>query len=35
MIADQLKDPAKLIGALAAVASIAFLLGRLSRGRRS
>jgi carbon monoxide dehydrogenase subunit G len=35
MIADQLKDPAKLVGALAAVASIAFLLGRLSRGRRS
>ncbi|TXN31252.1 SRPBCC family protein [Lacisediminihabitans profunda] len=35
MIADQLKDPAKLIGVLAAVASIAFFLGRLSRGRRS
>lgn len=35
MIADQLKDPARLIGAFAAVASIAFLLGRLSRGRRS
>ncbi|WP_394768039.1 SRPBCC family protein [Lacisediminihabitans sp.] len=35
MIADQLKDPGKLIGALAAVASIAFFLGRLSRGRRS
>jgi carbon monoxide dehydrogenase subunit G len=35
IIADQLKSPAKLAGLLAAVASLAFFLGRLSRGRKS
>jgi carbon monoxide dehydrogenase subunit G len=35
ILADQLKSPAKLAGLIAAVASVAFFLGRLSRGRKA
>jgi carbon monoxide dehydrogenase subunit G len=35
ILADQLKSPASFAGLIAAVASVAFFLGRLSRGRKA